>query len=137
MKIYFGWTQASEMAATYVHLSGRDVDRAILQLHGIEEKDDKKEKDKMLAKTCQRCELTNAPTNTMCSRCGLPLDEAAATQMIKEDMEKQKTSALFEAMMKDTQIREALLRKLQDVGGGSAEMGDEPKGMDQGLQERN
>ena len=32
MKEYFGWTQASDMAAIYVHLSGRDVDNALLKL---------------------------------------------------------------------------------------------------------
>jgi site-specific recombinase XerD len=34
MKEYFGWTQASDMAAVYVHLSGRDVDSALLKLAG-------------------------------------------------------------------------------------------------------
>ncbi|MBI5051296.1 tyrosine-type recombinase/integrase, partial [Candidatus Micrarchaeota archaeon] len=29
MKEYFGWVQGSDMAATYVHLSGRDVDIAL------------------------------------------------------------------------------------------------------------
>jgi hypothetical protein len=36
MKEYLGWTQASEMAAVYVHLSGRDVDSALLKLAGKE-----------------------------------------------------------------------------------------------------
>ena len=34
MKEYFGWTQASDTAAVYVHLSGRDVDSALLKLAG-------------------------------------------------------------------------------------------------------
>ena len=34
MKEHFGWVQGSEMAATYVHLSGRDVDNALLKLQG-------------------------------------------------------------------------------------------------------
>jgi integrase/recombinase XerD len=36
MKIYFGWAGGSDMASVYVHLSGRDVEDAILRLYGIE-----------------------------------------------------------------------------------------------------
>ena len=36
MNIFFGWVQGSRMASTYVHLSGRDIDRAILKLNGID-----------------------------------------------------------------------------------------------------
>ncbi len=34
LKQFFGWTQASDMASRYVHLSGRDLDSAILNLGG-------------------------------------------------------------------------------------------------------
>ncbi|MDP2717386.1 MAG: tyrosine-type recombinase/integrase, partial [Candidatus Micrarchaeota archaeon] len=40
MKEYFGWTQCSDMAATYVHLSGRDVDQSLLKLYHMEDKND-------------------------------------------------------------------------------------------------
>ncbi len=32
LKAYFGWTQNSEMTKIYVHLSGRDIDEAILRI---------------------------------------------------------------------------------------------------------
>jgi len=35
MKEYLGWVQSSDMASVYVHMSGRDVDKALLTLHGI------------------------------------------------------------------------------------------------------
>ena len=35
MRIFFGWTGGSKMSATYVHLSGRDVDEAILEMNGL------------------------------------------------------------------------------------------------------
>lgn len=35
MDEYFGWVQGSKMPSTYVHLSGRDIDKAILRLNGI------------------------------------------------------------------------------------------------------
>lgn len=33
----FGWTRNSDMPSIYVHLSGRDTDRAILELYGLDE----------------------------------------------------------------------------------------------------
>jgi integrase/recombinase XerD len=41
MNIYFGWIQGSNMPGVYVHLSGRDVDYAILKANGDIEKDAK------------------------------------------------------------------------------------------------
>jgi integrase len=35
MNVYFGWIQGSEMPSVYVHLSGRDIDDAILKANGI------------------------------------------------------------------------------------------------------
>ena len=33
LKQFFGWTQSSDMAARYVHLSGRDLDSIMLQIN--------------------------------------------------------------------------------------------------------
>jgi site-specific recombinase XerD len=45
MKEMFGWTQGSKMASIYVHLSGRDVDKALIEKFGSVEI--KKEKEKL------------------------------------------------------------------------------------------
>ncbi|MFA5333356.1 MAG: tyrosine-type recombinase/integrase [Candidatus Nanoarchaeia archaeon] len=71
MKMYFGWSQASKMAAVYVHLSGRDVDNAILDVYGIKKKEDVK--DTFAPKKC-RCGQLNTPNNKYCSKCGQILD---------------------------------------------------------------
>ncbi|KKH50161.1 tyrosine-type recombinase/integrase [Methanosarcina sp. 1.H.A.2.2] len=39
MNAYFGWVQGSDMPSIYVHLSGRDIDDAILKANGVAEKD--------------------------------------------------------------------------------------------------
>jgi len=54
MKEYFGWTQASNMASVYVHLSGRDVDNALLALQGMAKPEDKKE-ELLKVCACPRC----------------------------------------------------------------------------------
>lgn len=42
MNVYFGWAQGSDMPGVYVHLSGRDVDDAILKANGVIEKEEQK-----------------------------------------------------------------------------------------------
>jgi site-specific recombinase XerD len=45
MKQMFGWTQSSDMASVYVHLSGRDLDEPLLKMSGLlAKKDAKKQK---------------------------------------------------------------------------------------------
>jgi integrase/recombinase XerD len=39
MNAYFDWIQGSDMPGIYVHLSGRDIDDAVLKANGIIEKD--------------------------------------------------------------------------------------------------
>jgi len=72
MKEFFGWTKDSDMAAVYVHLSGRDVDNALLKIHGLVNEEEKKEETEM--KTCQRCQEKNPSVKKFCGRCGTPLD---------------------------------------------------------------
>ncbi|MFH0836984.1 MAG: tyrosine-type recombinase/integrase [Candidatus Aenigmatarchaeota archaeon] len=59
MKEFFGWRQSSEMASVYVHLSGRDVDNALLRIHGIDTNNGKKEETILKPKTCPRCQEIN------------------------------------------------------------------------------
>jgi integrase len=60
MKEYFGLVQGSDMAATYVHLSGRDVDNALLKLQGLV-KEEHEENEKMKVKSCQSCKESYSP----------------------------------------------------------------------------
>mgnify|MGYP002761421439 CR=1 FL=1 len=65
MKMYFGWTQGSDQAAQYVHLSGREIDKAILNLH----KDVREPKEEQYVQ-CPRCANKCHKTNKYCSQCG-------------------------------------------------------------------
>ncbi|HIP31889.1 MAG TPA: integrase [Crocinitomicaceae bacterium] len=55
MSQWFGWVPASRMLSRYVHLSGRDIDRAYAILHGFEGEEEKR--PKFVPKKCPRCEL--------------------------------------------------------------------------------
>jgi hypothetical protein len=78
LKQYFGWTQGSDMAATYIHMSGRDIDNAILGVYGIKT-EAHSEESKLVPKQCPRCNRTNGVTTKVC-KCGYPLDPEIALQ---------------------------------------------------------
>jgi len=69
---YFGWEIGSREVRTYVHLSGRDSDKAILALHGLTEEE--KPEDQFTPVLCPRCGLKNDPGAKFCSGCSLGLD---------------------------------------------------------------
>jgi ribosomal protein L40E len=73
MKKFFGWTNDSNMASVYYHLSGKDVDDALLKLHGIKEEEIKEEKNVGM-KICQRCGESNSILSHFCRKCNTPLD---------------------------------------------------------------
>jgi len=76
LKEYLGWTRSSNMASVYVHMAGRDVDNAILKLHGIETGDAPK---KFTVNKCPRCKEIKSENALFCFKCGLPLTQEAST----------------------------------------------------------
>lgn len=85
LRVYGNWSPNSNMAKKYVHLSGKDVDDAILELHGIKSNDSGSNTVVKL-KTCPRCSEQNVPDNQRCTKCGYILDQMllAKTPMIQQ-----------------------------------------------------
>lgn len=111
LKQHFGWVQSSGMASVYVHLSGRDVDNTLLKLQGI--KINEEEKETLLKPVlCQRCSEKNSPTSKFCMRCGSPLDPKGALEI---DELRAKADKLMSALIKDPDILERLLNKLDNI----------------------
>ena len=67
-----GWVNGSQMARTYIHLSGKQQEDAILKAYGIQKED--KHIDYEKPKECPRCKELNPSNATQCSRCFLPFD---------------------------------------------------------------
>jgi integrase/recombinase XerD len=111
MKQYLGWVQGSSMAAIYVHLSGRDVDNALLKMHGIVT--DETKDVQMSPKQCTRCSTMNAPTIRFCSRCGLALDIKAALEM--EEKSSDVTMDFMQVAKNDPKIVDFMRMLLQSV----------------------
>jgi len=94
MKEYLGWTQSSDMAAVYVHLSGRDTDNAILGMHGLK-KEDKRKSQKLSPQKCMRCGEINKSTSKFCDKCGAILDLGTAVDFEKQQKDEKDILHLF------------------------------------------
>ncbi len=70
LRTYFGWTKTSQVPARYVHLSGRDVDDALLKHYGIDTGRDRK--------VCPRCGCANPKDAVYCVRCSAVLSPSEA-----------------------------------------------------------
>jgi len=77
LKVYLGWTAGSNMAATYVHLSGKDIDDAILKANGIEIPIEQKKDNVLKIIKCPRCKEIQDSKAQFCFKCGLPLTTEA------------------------------------------------------------
>ncbi len=97
LKQFFGWTGDSRQAATYVHLSGRDIDNAVLEANGFEPHE-RSSASRLKAKTCPKCRYDNPIESIYCNRCGAPLSMEIA-------IAEQKTEA---------ELRESLLESVKD-----------------------
>jgi len=94
------------MAATYVHLSGRDIDSAILKLHGLDIEEQKEEEKFKLIK-CPRCNQNNSPSTKLCNYCGLALDLKTAMEL---DETQRKANELLNALVKNPEVLDTLIK---------------------------
>jgi integrase len=81
MREFFGWTKRSEVPSIYVHLSGRDVDRTLLEHRGIRFEEQVKEDGALRVAECPRCKFTNPAGAKFCNRCSMVLDKKEAQEL--------------------------------------------------------
>ena len=94
LKMYFGWTGDSKMASVYVHMSGRDLDDAVLRANGITSPNKEPEKPMLSTKRCVKCHSNNETTNKFCKLCGSPLDTTMKEQIEALDGREQRIKKL-------------------------------------------
>jgi len=115
MNQYFGWIQGSDMPSTYVHMSGREVDDAILTMNGIKTEEKKKE-SQILPRICVRCDCINAFDSKHCNKCGGILDLKYAMELEQKHEEEIKmrssTDELMNMLLKDKDVQKLLMEKL-------------------------
>jgi len=108
MKHMFGWVQSSKMAGTYVHLSGRDVDKPLLKLSGIRSDEDQ-EHEKFQVRFCPRCKTRNSPDSKFCNSCGLCFDVKSTMQI---DEVREKADRLMTELVKQPEVLDVLIEAL-------------------------
>lgn len=115
MTQYFGWVQGSDIPSVYVHLSGRDIDDAILEMRGLKPRAVKGE-DTLAPKECPRCGFVNKATGKFCNRCGLALDLKTAQEVEeKTKSADEKLSLVLESLFKDKKMEEVLREKIREL----------------------
>ena len=112
MKEHFGWVPGSYMPSTYVHLSGRDVDGAILKAHGITVDEESNSKAAITLTKCPRCAKDITSEDQFCPACGMILDAKTAIQM---EADRAKADRLMDLLMKDEEVRSLLSRKIHGL----------------------
>jgi len=101
---YAGWVHGSKMSRRYVHFSARDLEDAVLELHGL-----KKSEVKGLPRLvgCPRCGNKNSPGNVRCGFCGLILDKETAFKI--EEKEREEDRKILDRLNNLEQIISSLL----------------------------
>ena len=112
MKEMFGWVQSSDMPSVYVHLSGRDVDNALLRAHGIIPSQEEKGKLTFTTIVCPRCKHRVNAEDKFCPACGMVLDIKAATRL---EQERAKADQIMDMLLKDPEVRSLLARKIYEL----------------------
>ncbi|MCX6771088.1 MAG: tyrosine-type recombinase/integrase [Candidatus Micrarchaeota archaeon] len=87
LKVIFGWSGGSRMPATYVHLSGADIDRKILEKRGILNRNEESQDvaEPLHAKICANCNEKNSPNANFCMVCGSAISSQAALRNTRRD----------------------------------------------------
>ncbi len=114
MKQVFGWTQDSRMAGRYVHLSGRDVDGALLEAAGLEAAARTEPvAPKLTVVNCARCDQQNSTVNKFCNHCGMPLDLKTAVEV---DAKRAQSDDFMTILLGDPDVQKMMIQKIKKYG---------------------
>lgn len=79
MCMFFGWEIGSDMPRTYIHLSGKDVEDAILEFHGLKVEEEESNDSPI---QCPKCHVANPHEALFCMNCAATLKEDSAEKLI-------------------------------------------------------
>ena len=102
---YAGWIHGSKMSRRYVHFSARDLEDAVLELHGLKKSEETGGLPKLVE--CPRCGNRNSPGNVRCSFCGMILDKETAVKV--EEKERERDREILDRLGRLEQVISSLL----------------------------
>ena len=100
LEAQMGWVHGSDQTRTYVHLSMRDQDRAILKGLGVQVKEEDYEVKEDRPKLCPRCHRETPSNSLYCITCGLPMDVKTALE-VDDKMQKAVQAILGSSVVPD------------------------------------
>jgi len=112
-KVYFGWVPNSTMLSEYSHLVSKDVNDAMLELHGIKTTETEKQEPKV--KQCPRCQDLNPKDHLFCKKCGGVLDVKTAMDL---DEKRGGFDDILAELTQEEDVQEALVKALVKSGLG-------------------
>jgi len=108
---FFGWTLASKMPAVYVHLSGRDLDKAVLKASGLKITEEMEKAENLVV--CEFCKKVYTSDVDFCKTCGRPLKEEAIELLAGKEISLLK---LFSTLLMDKKFRKILIKNIRKAG---------------------
>ena len=115
LKVFFGWTRGSDMASVYVHLSGKDVDDALLNVYGMSQDHEENRITKLKPVTCVMCHSQNEATNKCCKLCGMILDEDKRIEMQAKETQNGDINNLMNVLLKDKEVLALVTQKIKEI----------------------
>ncbi|ADN36793.1 integrase family protein [Methanolacinia petrolearia DSM 11571] len=106
LRVFAGWEKNSNMPEVYVHLSGGDIERKMLENAGLIDEDQKQEKT-LEPVICPRCKTSNPSSALYCTNCSMVLNQEGAIDVeesINEAKGSDDYSMLLEKLKKDLGI---------------------------------
>jgi hypothetical protein len=99
------------MASIYVHMSGRDVDDAILKTYG-KKAPEKTEQPKPNGFVCESCNTSNIAGSKFCNNCG----KAFGNELWVEKVAPTKKQSNFMGhLMQDPDFRDLMFKKMTEA----------------------
>lgn len=98
------------MPAVYLHLSGRDVDKRLLEHRGLLEPEERLEEEKKPLKPvkCPRCRTVNPADAKFCFNCSMSLTVEAVAELMHTD-------DLMNRLLEDPETQDFLRNKLREM----------------------
>jgi ribosomal protein L40E len=115
LRIIAGWEADSKMPATYIHLSGDDVEKKVLASYGIIEDETEKEKMELKPIECPRCKTKNPYDAKYCSTCSMVLDAETTMELDNEIETKDDMLTKIVQSRIDELVEERINEKLKNM----------------------
>jgi integrase/recombinase XerD len=100
------------MPSTYVHMSGKNVENAILAMNGFSAEEDGNT-SLMQPKKCARCDVLNSHASKYCLKCGGVMDIHEAMNLQQGLAERKDADQLMDLLLRDKDVQELLMEKMR------------------------